>query len=432
MSDSARQRRTTPAPPGAATLDFDHHRPDFHAERVEGWARLRATCPVAWNPNHGGFWAVGSYDDVCTVSRDSQVYSSKFEPDAADGVDYLGIAGVPRKPGIPSAGIAEVEGGDHTALRRAMNPFLLPNAAHDNKALMRRTARWFLDQKVESGSMDLVEDYAGPVAAVLTMSLIGLPLDGWHPYADLFHATIARRPSDPRYRDAVARVPEMLQRLAAEAQQCRDNPRDDMLTALVQIERNGKPLDDQAITSVLWNLVGGGLDTTASLTSLSLLHLAGHPEQRQRLIDQPSLLPAATEEFLRYFSVNEQLSRTVAVDTELGGQHLRAGDQVLISWLSANRDETVFENPDEVILDRAPNPHVAFGVGPHRCIGMHIARTNFQVLVSEVLERIPDYQLAEPPEFYDGNPLLNGLVSLPVTFTPGPRLGPDVPPHVSE
>jgi cytochrome P450 len=219
----------------------------------------------------------------------------------------------------------------------------------------------------------------------------------------------------------------MLQRLRAEAQRCRDHPRDDLLSALVQVERDGRPLDDGAITSVLWNLVGGGLDTTASLTSLTLLYLAEHPEQRRRLIAQPELIGTATEEFLRFFSVSEQLSRTVAADTSLGGQQLHAGDRVLISWLSANRDERTFADPDDVILDRDPNPHVAFGVGPHRCIGMHVARANFQVLLREALDRIPDYEVCAPPQFYDGNPLLNGLVSLPVTFTPASRLGPPDP-----
>ncbi len=202
-------------------------------------------------------------------------------------------------------------------------------------------------------------------------------------------------------------------------------PRDDLLTALVQIERDGEPLDDAAITAVLWNLVGGGLDTTASLTALSLLHLAEHPDQRQRLIDEPELLPSATEEFLRYFSVNESLSRTVACDTVLGGVSLAAGDRVLLSWLSANRDERHFPDADSVVLDRAPNPHLAFGVGAHRCIGMHVARSSFQVLLGEVLQRIPDYQVSGTVEHYAGNPTLNGLVALPVTFTPGPRLGPE-------
>lgn len=418
--------------PGAATVSFDHLRPEFHARRLDEWARLRERCPVAWNPNYGGFWAVASYEEVCTVARDSRVYSSAYEPGAADGIDYLGISGVPRKVGVPRAGIAEVEGPNHEALARLMNRCLRPKVAQERAELMGSTARWFLDQKIETGGIDLVDDYAGPVTAVLTMALIGLPTGDWEPYAELFHATIACRPSNPRYQQAIARVPEMLERLRFEADRCRANPRDDLLSALVQLERDGRPFDDEAITSVLWNLVGGGLDTTASLTSLTLLHLAAHPDQRRRLIEQPSLLSGATEEFLRYFTVNEQLSRTVSVDTELGGQHLRAGDRVLISWLSANHDAGQFPDPDEVILDRSPNQHVAFGVGPHRCLGMHIARTNFQVLIREVLDRIPDYQVSEPPEFYDGNPLLNGLVKLPVTFTPGPRLGPDKPPFLLE
>ena len=257
------------------------------------------------------------------------------------------------------------------------------------------------------------------------MAIIGLPLDDWKAYSDLFHATIARRPSDPEHQAAMARVPDMLSQLAEEAAKRRVEPRDDMLTALVEIERDGAPLDDAAVMAVLWNLVGGGLDTTASLTSLSLLHLAEHPDQRQRLVDEPDLIVAATEEFLRYFSVNESLSRTVAQDTELGGVPLAAGDQVLFSWLSANRDETQFEDPDDVILDRAPNPHLAFGVGAHRCIGMHVARSSFQIMVREVLARIADYEITEPPQHYAGNPTLNGLVSLPVRFTPGERLGPE-------
>src|SRR5690606_9471851 len=164
---------------------------------------------------------------------------------------------------------------------------------------------------------------------------------------------------------------------------------------------------------------------TTSLTSLSLLHLARHPEQRRALVEDPQLLHGATEELLRYYSVNETLTRTVTRDVELGGQQLRRGDHVMVSWMSANRDERVFEHPDEVVLDRAPNPHLAFGVGPHRCIGMHMARAMFQVLVREVLDRIPDYEVDEDAtRLYSGNPELNGVVSMPVRFTPGERLGP--------
>jgi cytochrome P450 len=406
------------------TVDFDHHDPEFHADRHRRWEELRRTCPVAWNPHYGGFWAVSGYDDVATVSRDNTTFSSRFEPGASDGIDYLGIAGVPRSRHIPPAGIAEVEGAHHAALRRVMNPFVLPRAVTEAEPLVRAAARWFLDERIESGDMDLVDDYAAPVPAIATMALIGLPLDDWVAYAELFHNTIARRPADPAHREAVARVPDMLEKMHASAQQRRREPANDLLTALVQLEVDGEPLDDDAVTSILWNLIGGGLDTTTSLTSLSLHHLAAHPEQRRRLIDEPDLAGVATEEFLRYFSVNESLSRTVSCDTELGGMPLAAGDIVLFSWLSANRDHARFPDPDAVVLDRSPNPHLAFGVGAHRCIGMHVARSTFQILLREVLDRIPDYEVSAPVHAYEGNPTLNGLVSLPVRFTPGPRLGP--------
>ena len=206
----------------------------------------------------------------------------------------------------------------------------------------------------------------------------------------------------------------------------RREPRDDLLSQLIHEEvEPGSTLSDDEVVSVLWNLVGGGLDTTTSLTSLTLHHLDERPELRQQLIDRPELLGAATEEFLRFFSVNETLTRTVTRDVELGGQELRRGDHLMLSWLSANRDESAFERADEVVLDRAPNPHLAFGVGPHRCIGMHMARTMFQVLVREVLTRIPDYKVdRDATRFYEGNPELNGVVQMPATFTPGPRLGP--------
>jgi cytochrome P450 len=176
---------------------------------------------------------------------------------------------------------------------------------------------------------------------------------------------------------------------------------------------------------VLWNLVGGGLDTTTSLTSLALHHLDMDTDQRAWLAADADRLVIATEEYLRYFSVNETLTRTVTRDVELGGQQLKKGDVVLISWLSANHDEAEFERPGDVVLDRAPNRHLAFGVGPHRCIGMHLARTMFQVIVRQVLRRMPDYRVdRDATRFYSGNPTLTGIVSMPATFSPGRREGP--------
>jgi cytochrome P450 len=405
-------------------VDFDHHDPAFHADRHAEWAELRR-CPVAFNERYGGFWVVSGHDVVEEVARDGVTFSSEHRREPVDGITYLGIAGIPRGRGIPTAGIAEVEGPTHQALRRVLNPHLVPNTVLGMRPLMEAATRWFLDQHITDGEMDLVLDLTNPVPAILTMHLVGLPLDDWSHYAELFHATIAYRPGHPEFDRAIGRVPAMLARLGEEAASRRAEPRDDLLSELVTMEVDGRRLDDDEVQAVLWNLVGGGLDTTTSLTSLSLLHLGTHPEQRRRLIEEPGLIHGATEEFLRYFTVNETLTRTVTADVELGGQQLRRGDHLMLSWLSANRDEAVFDRPDEVILDRAPNPHLAFGSGPHRCIGMHMARTMFQVLVGEVLARIPDYEVdLAGTQLYAGNPELNGVVRMPVRFTPGTRLGP--------
>lgn len=405
----------------AAAIDFDHHSPDFLNHRYEHWKNLRR-CPVSFSERYGGFWVVTGHDEVAQVSRDERTFTSEFGD--RNGVECQGIAGVPRIQGIPPAGIAEANPAVHQALRRALNPFLLPQAVSDWLPFVKRLADWFLDQKIALGEMDLVLDYANPVPAIMTMVTMGLPPDSWEHYADLFHATVAYRPSSPEYTRAISRVPEMMVRLMAEADARRREPRNDMLSALVHLDVQGRPLTDEEVGAVLWNLVGGGLDTTTSLTSLSLHYLASDIQLRERLIAEPQLIPAATEEFLRYFSVNETLTRTVTEDTELGGQQMNRGDVVLISWASANRDEKMFDRPDEVMVDRAPNPHLAFGVGPHRCIGMHLARSMFAVLLSTVLERIPDYRVDHSAtRFYEGNPMLVGVVSMPGTFTPSDRRG---------
>ncbi len=414
---------------GRPTFDFDHHDPAIHGDRIDAWATLRERCPVAWNPNHGGFWMVAGHREVAEVSRDATTYSSRYEPDPVDGITYVGITGVPRSAAIPKAGIAEVEGPVHLALRRVMNPYMVPRAVEEMRPLMERAATWFLDEHIESGAMDLVDDFASPVPAVMTMDLVGLPLDSWEHYAELFHGAVAHDPADP---DARATMRRHAKAIAAELDEViaarRDEPADDLISELLQLEVDGERLDDAALQAVLRNLIAGGLDTTTSLTALALHHLALHPDQRQRLIDEPELTGPATEEFLRYFSVNETLTRTVTCPASLGGQSLEAGEPLMLSWLSANRDATVFERPDEVVLDREANPHLAFGVGPHRCIGLHIARTLFVILLREVLDRIPDYVVDEErTTFYRSNPEMNGVVRLPVTFTPGPRRGPGRP-----
>jgi len=407
-----------------AVVDFDHHSDDFNLNELAINAELRQKCPVAWNDKYGGFWFLSSYGAVSHTARDDDTFSHKYEPNAADGVDYQGEMGVPRPEGQPALGIGEVDGPYHLALRHALAPFFSPGAVQNMRPFMEQKAHEFLDQKITDGQMDLVLDYASPVPAILTMKLMGLPDDNWHLYANLFHSVMAVPQDSDEYINAIAKVPAMMQDVLNFAAKRRADARDDLTSFLIQFEFDGQRLTDEQLLNILWNLIAGGVDTTTSQTALTLLHLGTHPELRQQLIDHPELYRTATDEFLRYFSVNQTLSRTVTRDVELNGQRLRKNDRVVISWLSANHDEQEFDRPDEVILDRTPNRHLAFGLGPHRCIGSHLARLMSEVMVKAVLDRIPDYQVDLDGVYqYLGNPSMTGLGKLPVTFTPGAKRG---------
>ncbi len=411
---------TRPEVSGDAIVDFDHHSDAFNLNELAINADLRQKCPVAWNENYDGFWFLSSYDAVSQTARDDATFAHKYEPNATNGVDYQGEMGVPRPEGQPALGIGEVDGPYHQALRHALAPFFSPGAVQKLKPFMEQLAHDFLDKRITDGQMDLVLDYASPVPAILTMKLMGLPYDNWHLYAKLFHSVMAVPQDSPEYLEAIAKVPEMMQGVLEFAANRKTKPEDDLTSFLIQFEFDGKRLTDEQLLNILWNLIGGGVDTTTSQTALTLLHLGTHPELRQQLIDHPELYRTATDEFLRYFSVNQTLSRTVTRDVELNGQHLRKNDRVVISWLSANHDEQEFDRPDEVILDRTPNRHLAFGLGPHRCIGSHLARLMSEVMVRAVLDRIPDYQVdLDGVHQYLGNPSMTGLGKLPVTFIPG-------------
>jgi cytochrome P450 len=331
--------------------------------------------------------------------------------------------------GVPSAQISEKEGPTHVALRRLLNPFMLPPAVAAHRPFAEQCATWLLDQKIADGHMDMVTDFTNPLPAILTMKMMGLPCESWPHYAEVFHAVNVFSADTEEFARSMALMDDMNTELLKLADVRRHDPKEDIISKLAAMEiEDGRQLTDQELLGAFRNLIAGGLDTTTSLTSLSLLHLDAHHDLRQRLIDEPDLLTPATEEFLRFTSVNEFLSRTVTKDVELGGQKLHRGDYLVLSWLSANFDEKVFERPDEVILDRSPNPHMAFGVGPHRCIGMHIARSLFEVMVREVLARIPDYVVDRgATDFYSGNPELAGVVAMPVTFTPGKPVGVERP-----
>jgi cytochrome P450 len=193
------------------------------------------------------------------------------------------------------------------------------------------------------------------------------------------------------------------------------------------MEVDGEKLNDETVIAMCNLIIAGGNDTTTSLLSNAFIYLSEHPDQRAWLLESPAeRIPMACEEFLRFYTPTQGLARTVTADVEIGGHSLKPGDRVLMSFASANRDPDVFDRPDEIVLDRWPNKHQAFGLGLHRCLGSNLTRIEFRVVLEEVLRRMPDFVVdADASHPYETIGIVNGWIDMPATFTPGPREGSD-------
>src|SRR5690606_18820270 len=280
---------------------------------------------------------------------------------------------------------------------------------------------WFIDEIIESGQADLAQVIGVP--SIVTIDWLGLPVQDWHRYSSAHHATLAEEIGSPAYQRAVqVDLPwcsrQMREVIAARAEE----PRDDVISYLVQQEVDGRAIMQEEVFSIVALLIAGGVGTAAWLVSQTLVWLYEHPDVRRELIADPSLLPRALEEFLRYFSPTQALARTVLKETEFHGCPFRVGDRALLAWASANRDEEAFENPDEIDIHRWPNRHLAFGVGIHRCAGSHLGKRMALTMLGQVLERMPDYVVdLDALVRYPRQGVNKGWQRIPATFTPGER-----------
>lgn len=398
-------------------VEFDHHSPEYAAHWREINAGLRAKCPVAHTAAHGGYWVVSDYQDVAEIARDDATFSSCL--DQEDGT--RGGVTIPVTPlrQVP----IEMDPPEFFDYRRLLNPAFSPAASKTWEPFIRAATTFCIDQVIESGSSDLVHDLTAPVPAILTLEVLGMSKDNWRSFSDTTHNIVHAVPGSPEHTAAFEGMGAIIETVMAEVADRRKNPTDDLTSKLVHAKINGELMDDQRLIEVITLVIFGGTDTTGSLISSVLDWLGRNPEVRAQLAADYELLPRATEEFLRYFSPVQGLSRTATRDCVVGGQEISRGDRLYMSWASANFDESEFTNPNEVQLDRYPNRHQAFGLGVHRCLGSNIARSQFRVVLEEVLRRIPNYEVLGEPQRYGTIGVVNGLISLPVTFEPGPREG---------
>ena len=409
----------------ACRFDFDRHTREYRDTFDAVTADMVGRCPLAWTDTYGGHWVAAGSSEVFELARSAYVSNDNDVAGVRQG--YIGI-NIPRGPSstIVRGGMLEMDEPEHRQYRSPLNAYLSPAAVARWVPVVDEIARACLDEKIETGRIDFVDDLANIVPAVLTLALMGVPLRKWDIYCEPAHAMVytpADSPEGVRVAEAaIASAGDMMSHVA----EIRENPRPGLIDALVRLRVDGEPAPDLEIMGMLMLLIGGGFDTTTALTAHALEWLSQHPEQRHRLSrDRDALLDSATEEFLRYFTPAPGDGRTIAADCEIDGIPLKEGERLWISWAMANRDPAVFESPNEVILDRKGNRHFSFGLGVHRCVGSNVARTVFKSMLTAVLDRMPDYVCdASGAEHYQTIGVIQGMKHLPATFTPGKRLGP--------
>jgi cytochrome P450 len=245
-------------------------------------------------------------------------------------------------------------------------------------------------------------------------------LRDWEFYAEPIHSIVYTPPASPEYDRVIEQMISMVVRLSGEVERAKTRRRPGLVASLIEAQKSDpSTFNDDDLLGTLILLISGGFDTTTALTAHALQWLGRHPAERTRITEDWSLLDTATEEFLRFTTPAQGGARTIAADCEIGGHRFQEAERVWLSYALANRDPAVFPDPDEVVIDRFPNRHAAFGLGVHRCIGSNLARMTFKIMMQEVLARIPDYAIEEGGVVrYEDVGTINGFRHMPATFTP--------------
>jgi cytochrome P450 len=396
----------------APSVHFDHHDRDFAADPWPVLADLRARCPVAHSDTYGGFWVVSGYEDIRRVALDDATFSSAET-----------ILIPPKKNAAQKSIPIEMDAPEFLEYRKIMQPLFAPPAVERLSPVIEYYANHCIDQFIEDGDVDAVHDFADPVPVMVTLHKLGMPIDDWRRYAEPMHKTVFLRQDNPARAGVLEQLAWIGETIKDAIKQRRQSPRDDMISYLLNSRPFGEPVSDHDAQEMIMLTMQGGFDTTGSAISSALLHLDRNRDDRRRLIEQPDLMETAVEEFLRVGAPQFALARTAKRDVELGGQQIAQGDRVLLVWASGNRDDSVFDRADEVLIDRDPNRHMAFGLGAHRCLGSTLARRQIQIALRAILRRLPDYEV-------DHSRLVRaetigvtyGMFAMPITFTPGRRI----------
>jgi cytochrome P450 len=396
------------------------------SERNAAFATLRRENPIAYFPEPilepfpegPGYFAITKMHDLLEISRHPEVFCS--------GQGAVSILDMPADMNEFYGSLISMDDPRHARLRKIVSGTFTPRMLNNVLEDVEKTAKKVVDRIVEKGEIDFVKDVSMPFPLLVILDMMGIP----HSEFDtvLAQSNIILSGGDPdfipegtdpitAFLGAGATLAGLLNDLAVHR---RANPTDDLLSALVNTEVDGEQLSGDELASFFILLSVAGHETTRTALSHGVTHLSQNPDQRARfLADIDGVMPTTVEEIVRYASPVVWMRRTLTQDYVLSGHEFHEGDKIIMYYGSANRDEAIFADPDTFNVLRDPNPHVGFGgPGPHFCLGAHLARREITLMFRELYTRLPDLELAGPPVQLRSS-FINGVKSLPVSFTPG-------------
>lgn len=359
--------------------DFDFLDPAWVDNPYPIWDALRSKCPIAHTDRLMGVYLPTRYGDVRAIALDTEHFSSR-RVILRDG-----------RPPVPPAPPITSDPPAHQAQRNVLLPFFTGEAIARYEPRTRAMCRELIERFSGKNDCDAAADYAQEIPTRVTAYMLGIPEQAGGLFRKWIHDFFEVGMTDQE--TLLRTVTEVRAFFEEEIRKRRAAPTEDLISHLIDARIDGQPLSDDHVSGTLRLLLFAGIDTTWSAIGSCLLHLATHAEDRQRLVAEPHLIPTAVEEFLRAYAP-ATVTREVVKETQVSGCRFKEGETVLLAFPAANRDPEKFPDADRVVVDRTPNPHVAFGVGIHRCIGAKLATMEMTVALQEWLRYIPEFTLA--------------------------------------
>jgi len=383
----------------------------FYVDAREQYRWMRENAPVYFDEN-SGLWGIASYSALLAMEKDAATFSN---------------AGGSRPAGNPVPMMIDMDDPEHWKRRKLVNKGFTPRRVRDTEQQIRDVCDAIIDQVCERGECDFVHDIAAPLPMILIGDMLGVaPEDRGDllRWSDDMVGSLSGDASEEAVLRSMQAMMGYTEFCTHAIEQRRTKPTDDLMSVLVHAEVDGDRLSsDDVLYESLLILIGGD-ETTRHVISGGIEQLLLHPDQRRLLIDDPSKITVAVEEMLRWVSPIKNMCRTVAHDTEFMGQEMTAGQQCVLLFESANFDETRFEDPFRFDVERHPNEHLAFGFGTHYCLGQALARLELKIMFEQLLERLPDLELAADPASLPRRRanFITGLEAMPVRFSPSTPL----------